>query len=246
MNQPEVQHMEGWALRVAVQLCQPAAGRELGYWGPPHACGTVPILQRVPCGYGGLWPRMALFGAGLQPYSAHLWCCTAVLSQCFHFLVESVLKSQPQPKNNTNLAPLLLPSPHTLLPAFLLASHNVTKGKNNTLQHRAFTQRSEVPACPAASHPSRAGISELPSNLVKLGLLVPPDMPGLLACLPGMCGVRAGVFSGCTRNKTCATGEHGRSGQAGCIRLSRAITSQKEPCEATLLTTLIHNNNYNE
>lgn len=135
MNQPEVQHMEGWALRVAVQPCQPAAGRELGCWGPPFTRGTVPILQRAPWGYRGLWPRVALFGAGLQPYSAHLWCCTAVLSQCFHFLVESVLKSQPQPKNNINPAPLLLPFPHTLLPALFLASHNVTKGKNNMLQH---------------------------------------------------------------------------------------------------------------
>lgn len=72
VNQPEVQHMEGRALRAPDQPCQPVAGRELGYWGPPLAPATVPILQRAPCGYRGLWPRTALFRAGLQPYSAHL------------------------------------------------------------------------------------------------------------------------------------------------------------------------------
>lgn len=243
MKQPEVQHTEGRALRVTAQLCQPDCS-----WEGAGTLGTTPCpwYGPSPCVCRGLWRRMALFGAGLQPYSAHLWYCTAVLSQCFHFLVESVLKSQPQPKNNINPDPLLLPSPHTLLPALLLASHNVTKGKNNILQHRASTQCSEVPACPAASHPSWAGILELPSNFVKLGLLIPSDMTDVLVCLLGMCGVGAGMSSGCTRNKTGAIGGHSRSSQAGRIPTQLGIASQKEPREPTLLTTLIHNNNYNE
>lgn len=133
VNQPEAQHVEGRVLRVAVH----GAGREPGCWEPPHAIpplGMVPILQRAPCGYRGLWPRIALFRAGLQPYSVHVWCCMAVSSQLFHFRVESVLTSQPQPKTNINPAPLL-PSPCTLLLVLLLASHHVTKGKTSMLQH---------------------------------------------------------------------------------------------------------------
>lgn len=156
--------------------------------GTTLACGMIPILKGLPVGYRGLWPRVALFGAGLQAYSAHLWCCATVLSQCFHFLVESVLKSQPQPKNNINPSLLLLPSPHTLLPALLLASHN-TKRKINV--------------SPWSIHP---GLSStcwsccLPPSLgwdfraaFKLGLLAP---------FPQMCGAGAGVFPSCRRGKT--------------------------------------------
>lgn len=53
-NQPEAQHME--VLRAAVQPCQPAAGMELGYWGPSLACGMAPVPQRPPCGPG--WPYL--------------------------------------------------------------------------------------------------------------------------------------------------------------------------------------------
>lgn len=126
MNQPEAQHMEGDCPAVPACSWEGAVGL-----GTTLACGMIPTLKGLPVGYRGLWPRVALFGAGLQAYSAHLWCCTTGLSQCFHFLVESVLKPQPQPKNNINPSLLLLPSPHTLLPALLLASHNTTKRKIN-------------------------------------------------------------------------------------------------------------------
>lgn len=159
MNQPEVQHMQGDC--PALPACSWEGAEVLG---TTLACGVIPILKGLPVGYRGLWQRVALSGAGLQAYSAHLWCCIKVLSQCFHLLVESVLKSQPQPKNNINPSLLLLPSPHTLFPALLLASHNVTKRKIN-VSPWSIHPGSAVPAGPAASHPAWAGISELPLNL---------------------------------------------------------------------------------
>lgn len=176
--------------------------------GTTLVCGMIPILKGLPVGDRGLWPRVALFGAGLQTYSAHLWCCTTALSQCFHFLVESVLKSQPQPKNNINPFLLLLPSPHTLLPALLSASHNSTKRKINVSPWSIHPGLSSTcwPCCftPSPGWDFRAAFT-------------------LLAPSPQTCGLGAGVFPSCMRGE--ATGEQ-------CIPLSWAAPLLCEPCKA--------------
>lgn len=149
----------------------------------------------------------------------YLRCSTAILSQCFHFPVKPVLKSPPQPQNNTHPAPLLLPSPRTVL---LFSSHNITKERNNAPQNQASTPCSRTPACPAASPCPRRDSRSCHQ---------PCSDSGSLHTSWHAWGGSWPVFFffACRGSKTCAPGEPGTSSSTGCIRPVWAIALHDEP-----------------